>query len=184
MPSRDDEARLRILEAYERAKAADPTLTQGEFMMRGAPGSSLVRRDKNGNPIIRNGKTIPAAGHFKSEASAARYFRKIKTGERTGAAMERAGRAPRGNYQFRVRVDDRYISQNVIATGMSSTFDTAFVEAELKGPRRRDVEKIVARYRARYGKEEAAFDPNTMDVRPIRRARVTRYFRLERSGAG
>jgi len=61
MPSRDDEARLRILEAYERAKARNPQLTQGEFMMRGAPGATIEK----------------APGKFKNRESAARYFRKI-----------------------------------------------------------------------------------------------------------
>lgn len=160
MADRDDTARIRILEAYERAKAVNPSLTQGQFMRAGAPGSRV------------KGLT----GKFSNDESAARYFRKIKTGERTGGAMYREGAQTKGTlggFQFRVKLGNRYISQNIAMAGASSTFDIAAVEYELKRNRRKDVEKILARFRNKYGMEETAYDDADLDrleARPIARS--------------
>lgn len=161
MPSRDDKSRIRILEAYARAKEANPKLTQGQFMMAGAPGARVKK----------------APGEFKNEGTAARYFRKIKTGERTGGAMYRAGTQEKpgrniGLYQFKIRTSEgKYISQNLVVAGASSTFDNARVEYELKQNRRERVEAMVAHFRERYGQEEAEIDMDSLEARPVHHMR-------------
>jgi hypothetical protein len=161
MPDRNDKARFRILEAYERAKSANPAMTQGEFMLAGAPGS----RVKN------------LSGKFRSKDTAARYFRKIKTGERTGGEMYRQGTQEYpgrniGLFQFRVQTaEGQFISQNIEVAGGSSTFDVAAVEYELKANRRERIEAMVAHYRLRYGQEETEIDIDSLEARPIRHAR-------------
>lgn len=150
-----EKARLRYLEAYERAKAADPSITQGEFMRRGT----------HDLPI----------GKFKNDESAARYHRKIVKGERTGAAMVRAGTpkgAMRGSFQFRIRTTEgKFISQNISVEGGYSSFDVAAIEYELKRNRRDRVEAIVAYYRTAYGQEEQEIDLDSLEVRVIARQR-------------
>lgn len=153
MPDRNANARFRILEAYERAKEINPSMTQGEFMRAGAPGSRVKG----------------LVGRFKSDDSAARYFRKIKSGERTGGAMYEEGRqrGTLGSFQFRIKMRDRYISQNIAMVGGASTFDIAAVEYELKRNRRPDIEAIVAKYRAKYGQEFEPVDFESLEARPI-----------------
>lgn len=153
MPDRNSNARFRILEAYERAKAINPAMTQGEFMRAGAPGSRVEG----------------LVGKFKSDDSAARYFRKIKSGERTGGAMYEEGRSKGtiGSFQFRIKMRDRWISQNIAMVGGASTFDIAAVEYELKKNRRPDIEAIVAKYSAKYGQEFEPVDFETLEARPI-----------------
>lgn len=155
MPGRNDKARFRILESYERAKAINPAITQGEFMRAGAPGSRVEG----------------LVGRFKSNDSAARYFRKIKTGERTGGAMYEEGRSRGtiGSFQFRVKMRDRFISQNIAMVGGASTFDIAAVEYELKHnvERRNDIERLVGKYRQKYGQEFEPVDFESLTARPI-----------------
>lgn len=134
-------------------------------MMKGAPGATL---DK-------------APGKFRNRESAARYFRKIKSGERTGGAMYQAGVQKQviGNWQFRVKLGpDRYIGQNILAAGVRSTFDIPTVEHELLGPRRADVQAIISRFRERYGMEAAQFSDEDFDVRPIKRSKTLARMRL------
>jgi hypothetical protein len=162
--ARDDEARIRILEAYERARAYNPKITQGQFMLRGAPGQSIPK----------------APGKFKNEASAARYLRKIISGERTGGSMYTAGSSRRrggrtgGLFQFRIHLGtdasgtDRAISQNIMAydTG-NSTFDLSRIEDELRGPRRAEVQALIDKYRSKYGMEHVAVDAERITARPV-----------------
>ncbi len=158
MAERDDRARIRILEAYERAKVINPALTQGEFMRAGAPGSRVKG----------------LVGKFRSDDSAARYFRKIKTGERTGGAMYREGRqkGTLGSFQFRIKIAaDKWISQNIAVAGASSTFDIAAVEYELKRNRRERVRELIEAYRSKYAMEEMPIDLDALEVYPIHRVR-------------
>lgn len=155
MAGRDDDARWRILEAYSRAKQVDPTMTKGQFMRRGAPGAHITK----------------APGSFKNDESAARYFRKIVSGERTGGAMYRAGRE-KGNiglFQLRTKMGDRFISQNIVVAGGSSTFDIPAIEHELKTTRRNDTEKVIDKWRAKYGREDADMEDllRELEVRTI-----------------
>lgn len=175
MPYRQGEQRLRIIEAWQRAKRADPSMTQGRFMMAGAPGSRLSADEQ---------KRLRAPGRFKSKDSAARYLRKILTGERTGARMydygteEKPGRGV-GLFQFKIRTaEGKYISQNITATNARSTFDNAAIEYELKRNRRDKVEAMVAHFRERYGQEEAEIDIESLEVRPIARQRRPIRMRL------
>lgn len=154
MTVRNDKARIRILESYERAKKVDPTITQGQFMRSGAPGSRVEG----------------LVGRFRSDDSAARYFRKIRSGERTGGAMYEQGRAKGtlGSFQFRIKLGrERYITQNVAIAGTSSTFDIAAVEYEMKHRNRASVEKLIATYRAKYGMEQHEIDMDSLEVRQI-----------------
>jgi hypothetical protein len=168
MTDRDERARLRILQAFERAKATDPSITQGAFMRAGAPGSRV--------------KGLP--GKFKSDDSASRYFRKIRSGERTGGAMYRQGTEDLpgrmiGLFQFKVRTaEGRYISQNIDVAKAYSTFDNAAIEYELKRNQRTRVEAMIAAYRERYGQEEAEIDLDSLEVRPIRHQRRPIRMRL------
>lgn len=175
MPYREGEQRIRILEAYERAKRADPSMTQGRFMMAGAPGSRLSADEQ---------KRLKAPGRFKNKDSAARYLRKILTGERSGAKMydygteEKPGRGV-GLFQFKIRTaEGKYISQNIDVSGGRSTFDNAAIEYELKRNRRDRIEAMVAHYRDRYGQEEAELDIDSLEVRPIARQRRPIRMRL------
>lgn len=175
MPTSDDRARLRIIEAYERAKRANPAMTQAEFMRRGAPGSGMTREQQ---------EKLKAPGRFKNDDSAARYLRKILTGERTGGAMYRYGTEEKpgrgiGLFQFKIRTaEGKYISQNIDVAGGRSTFDIAAIEHELKRNRRERVEAMVAHYRERYGQEEAEIDIESLEVRPIARQRRPIRMRL------
>lgn len=148
MASRNEQARFRILEAYQRAKEVDPTLTQGQFIRAGAPG---MRQDKNDK--------IALPGKFKNDESAARYFRKIRAGERTGGSMFEEGRrnAQQGSFNVRIRIGKGpkdYISQNMTVFGAESSFDIYAVQHELKTTKRKDVEDMVLYYRNKYGYEE------------------------------
>lgn len=158
----DDRARLRILEAYERRKDYEAKrgrkLTQGQFMLQGAPGARL---DK-------------APGKFRNEESAARYFRKIKTGERSGGAMYRAGSQDKikGLFQLRWKRGpgkDDYVSQNITVAGASTTFDIPAIEDELRNQRPADVKKLIDQWRSKYGKEAYDVDPDDVEVRLIRK---------------
>jgi hypothetical protein len=155
MADRNNNARFRILEAYERAKTIDPSMTQGEFMRAGAPGSRVKG----------------LVGRFSNDESAARYFRKIKSGERTGGSMYEEGRSKGtiGSFQFRVRMKDRYISQNIAMVGGASTFDIYAVEHELRtNPQRRaDIERLVGKYRQKYGQEFEPVDFESLTARPV-----------------
>lgn len=164
-PQRDDKSRIAILEAYERAKAKNPRMTQAQFMMQGAPGASI----KN------------APGQFKSEEAASRYFRKIRSGERTGGAMYRAGRETGtiGLYQIRARLEGgKFISQNISVESAYSTFDIPAIEHDIKTNRRERVEAMIAHYRERYGQEEAEIDMDDVEVRTIRHQRKPIRMRL------
>lgn len=148
---RDDKSRMRYLLAYERAKVADPSITQGQFLRRGT-------------------HDLPV-GKFRNDESAARYHRKIVSGERTGGAMVRAGTpkgAVRGHFQFRIRTAaGHFVSQNIEVAGGYSSFDTAAIEYELKRNRRDRIEAMVAHFRARYGQEETEIDLDSLEVRVI-----------------
>ena len=164
MPSRDDEARLRILEAYERAKARNPQLTQGEFMMRGAPGATIEK----------------APGKFKNRESAARYFRKIRDRERTGGAMFRAGeeKGVVGLYQVQLPLrSGQYVSQNMTVVQARSTFDIPAVEDELRRNLPAFREKL-QRYKSKYDVASIDFDPSQLSVRTIRHQRQPIRMRL------
>lgn len=148
------DSRQRIMEAYERAKTADPSLTQGQFMRHGAPGYELEG----------------APGKFKNDDSAARYFRKIRSGERSGAAMYESGRGKgeTGNYQLRARLfDGRIISQNIAVAGGTSSFDVPAIEHQLKTQRAEQVEAMILHYQSRYGMESTEVDMESVDVRLI-----------------
>lgn len=131
-------------------------MTQGEFMRRGAPGASLDN----------------APGKFSSNESAARYFRKIVSGERTGGAMYRAGRehGTVGIFQIKSKIGGRHISQNITVTSGFSTFDIPAIEHELKTTRRKEAEQLADKYRTRYGMEDAdvADFLDEMEVRTIK----------------
>lgn len=158
MASRDSNARFRILEAYARAKEANPSLTQAEFMRAGTRGLK--------------------AGKFTTDDSAARYLRKIIKGERTGGAMYREGTQLKpgrgvGLFQFRVTTGEgKVISQNIaVAGGAASTFDNAAVEYELRHSHRERIEAIIAHYRERYGQEAVEIDLDSLETRPIHHQR-------------
>jgi len=168
MADRNDQARLRILQAYERARAVDPSITQGQFMRAGAPGSRVTN----------------LAGKFRTDDSAARYFRKIRSGERTGGTMYRQGTEEGpgrmvGLFQFKIRTDDgRFISQNITVAGAVSSFDNAAIEYELKRNRRDRIEAMVAAYRERYGQEHGDIDIDSLEARPIHHQRKPIRMRL------
>jgi len=175
MPQRDDVARQRIKEAYERAKRADPSMTQARFMRAGAPGSRMSAEQQ---------EKLKAPGRFRNDDSAARYLRKIMSGERTGGAMYRYGTEEKpgrgvGLFQFKIRTaEGKYISQNIDVAGGRSTFDIAAIEHELKRNHRDRVEAMVAHFRERYGQEEAEIDIESLEVRPIARQRRPIRMRL------
>lgn len=137
-------------------------------MREGAPGAKLK----------------DAPGKFRNEESAARYFRKIKTGERSGGAMYRAGEEPKfkGLFQVRLRYgegDRDFVSQNITVAQGDSTFDIPAVEHQLRTTRRDDLRQTVNYYRNRYGAAEYAFDPDEdMEVRTIRMQRRPIRMRL------
>lgn len=162
MAARDDEARLRILAAYDRAKRANPKMTQAQFMRAGAPGS----------------QTEGLVGKFNNDESAARYFRKIKSGERTGGAMYREGKVHQGLFQLRAKFAGQYISQNILVAGAPSSFDAYAIEEDIKQNRRANVEKMVARFRQRYGKDDAELDLASLSVRTIRHQKRPVQMRL------
>jgi len=163
MPTRDDESRIRILEAYAKAKRADPRLTQGQFMMHGAPGSNFD-----------DAKT----GRFANEKSAARYFRKVKSGQRTGGAMyrESAAKSKAGLFQaklkLREQVDghDQYVSQNIMVAGGRTTFDLVAAETEFRKPENfKKFQAQLRKYKDKYAVAAMDFDPSSLELRPIRR---------------
>lgn len=162
MADRDEQARLRILAAYERAKRENPSMTQADFMLAGAPGS----------------QQSGLAGRFHNRESAARYFRKIRSGERTGGAMYREGEVKQGMFQLRAKFGDKHVSQNILVANAPSSFDTYAVEQEIKRNRREDVEKIVAYFRARYGKEDVTMDMASIRVRRVEHQRRMPTMRL------
>lgn len=166
MAFRHNDSAIRIMEAYEAAKKNDPTLSQGQFLRQGAPG---FRLDK-------------APGKFKSDDSAARYFRKIRSGERSGAAMYEAAQPSsniRGLFQFKVRLEDgRFISQNITVAGGTSTFDIPNIEHQLRGNKAEQVEELVRHYQQRYEMAEAEIDMETLEVRPIATQRKSIRMRL------
>ncbi len=165
---RDEKARLRILEAYERAKRVDPSITQGAFMRAGAPGSRVEG----------------LVGKFRSDDSASRYFRKIRSGERTGGSMYRQGteEGPGRNvglFQLRTRIGkDKYITQNITVAGGRSTFDIAAVEAEIRKSHKAEVERIIRAYRDKYGIEQEEIDLDAIEARTIRHQREPIRMRL------
>lgn len=120
---------------------------------------------------MRRGTHDLDVGKFKNDESAARYHRKIVSGERTGGAMVRAGTpkaAQRGLFQFRIRTAaGQFISQNISVAGGYTSFDEAAVEYELKRNRRDRIEAMVAYFRQRYGQEEAEIDVDSLEVRVI-----------------
>jgi len=155
MAGRDDDARWRILEAYSRAKQVDPTITRGEFMRRGAPGAHLPK----------------TPGKFKDDESAARYFRKIVSGERTGGAMYRAGRE-KGNiglFQIRGKLGDRFISQNIMVAGGS--LDVRYPRDRARTPYDTTERhgEVIDKHRAKYGMEDADVEDllRELEVRTI-----------------
>jgi len=159
--ARDERARLRILEAYERAKGVDPSITQGQFMRAGAPGSRV-------EGLI---------GRFRSDDTAARYFRKIRSGERTGGAMYRQGteEGPGRNiglFQIKTQIGpDRFISQNITVAGGRSTFDYAAIESEIRLNHRAEMMRIIRAYRDKYGIEQEEIDLDAIEARTIRHQR-------------
>lgn len=167
MPLQYD-SRVEILLAYERARKADPSITQGQFMRAGAPGSRM--------------KGLP--GNFKSDDSAARYFRKIRSGERTGGAMYKAGsqHGPGRNvglFQLHAKIGpDRFISRNLSVGNGSSTFDIPAIESEIRKNHRTEVAAIVALYRSRYGVEGEDFDMDEIEVKAVRHQRKYQHIAL------
>lgn len=195
MALRRIDSRQRILEAYERAKSNDPTLTQGRFMRQGAPGytfetyRTLDRYERVGEgrkaySRLIPGKHIRAPGKFKSDDSAARYFRKIRSGERSGAAMYEAGTQDKpgrniGLFQVRARLaDGRVISQNIDVSGAMSTFDDINIEYLIKTRNADRMEALILHYQSRYGMDETDVDMESLEVRPIHHQRRPIRMRL------
>lgn len=120
-------------------------------------------------------------GKFKDDATAARYFRKVKSGERTGGTMYRAGSQDKpgrsvGLFQVKLQLGkDRYISQNVTVAGASSSFDIYSVEQEMKKAHRQDLTNIIEWYRGKYGMEKQEVDEDAilddLEARAIRHQR-------------
>lgn len=162
-----DEARVEILAAYERAKRANPRLTQAQFIMEGSP-----------------------KGHFKSEEAASRYFRKIRSGERTGGNLYRESveQTRQGQYQVRVKVagvgdkrgrDGDWVSINLATAGARSSFDIPAIQDTLRQPANaaRFVEKL-QKFKKTYDLRKMQPDMRTLQVVPIRRQRKSVSLRL------
>jgi hypothetical protein len=157
----------RVRDAYERAKANNPRLTQGEFAratMGVSGGRSLKQKPGESERIFRR----------RQDESAARYLRLVAYPTdyqgRTARALIR--RADRGGYQnIELRADDGTVrSFNAEISGLSRIEAYDMLQ-------RAEFDKVVAeqlaRWRAQYQGETVSGDPDdyTVSMRPIRRQR-------------
>lgn len=151
-----------IIARYEYAKSRDPKMTQGRFFRSGT------------------------GDRFKSDESAARYFRLLKEGKRsgnvlwnesTGRIVTRKGRrvfvsppSNRNNYQVLVRdANGNVRSFNIGAIGGRSSFDIAILDDEVR--RRKDVLQAKAKeWAQRYGIKENDINVEDFEIRKTRRA--------------
>lgn len=161
MPDRDDEARLRILSAYERARSLDPSLTQGEYMRRVAPS------------------------RFKSESAASRFVTRLRRGEVDDEAAriveeDRKNTRP-SLFRAMVRLEDgRWVSQNLAVTDARGALDAPSVEAEMRQPKNiADLQKSLARYKSKYNVAEMNFDPSSLRVEAMQHQNQPIRMRLD-----
>lgn len=151
-----------IIARYEYAKSRDPKLTQGKFFRAGT------------------------GDRFKNEESAARYFRLLKEGKRsgnvlwsesTGRIVTRKGRrvyttppVNPNNYQVMVRDRQGNVrSFNIGAIGGRSSFDIVVLDDEVR--RRKDVLQAKAKeWAQRYGIKENDINIEDFEIRKTRRA--------------
>jgi hypothetical protein len=151
---RDDTAeRVRI--AYYKAKAANPKLTQREFAAKALP--SVTKKERK-----------PESGE--------RYLRLILKGERSGREIVAKGsRTDAGGFRdrFQVVVKDKAgnaRSLNLVGLGAKSTLDIPLLETEL----RNRPELLAAKrdeWARRYKIEQEDFDPDSFEIRRVRRHR-------------
>lgn len=126
-PRQPEDARREIESAYQRAKAANPRLTRGEYYRKASPTFS-ARYDEAKSPAERK----------RIEQSAARYERLIRQGKRTGrVTVEKAYEYTTGygQDQYQVIVFDAYgnaHSFNIRAVGGRSTLDIPLLEQRIR----------------------------------------------------
>lgn len=119
-----------IAAAYQRAKLADPSLTQGEYAVRAYP--TISERYEKAR------RRADAKEMRRIEQSGARYHRLVLKGQRTGHVNIERGAANRTGGQvdlFQVFVpygDDKYASFDLTAVGARSSFDIPTIEARLR----------------------------------------------------
>jgi len=145
------DTRSEILTRWRAAKKADPSLTRGEFMMKGSPG------------------------HYKNKNSAAAYLRVLESGKRSGSvlwAQSTRTEAGASASDYQVMVKDRSgnaRSFDLTVVGGGSTFDVPVVETRLKADRKALVKKQRA-WARRY-----AIDKNDLFIDDITVRRVSRH---------
>lgn len=164
----------RIVAAYERAKRANPKLSQGEFMQAARPGQ------------------------YKSRESAGRYFRLLREGKRSGkhvwyeATGERVYSEERKRWErvdrgaepeiFQLIVTDKAGNKrsfNIGGAGGRSAFDVAAMQAKLE--QRPDlIDKKAREWASRYDIQLSDLQTDQYEIRHVRQAKayVAEWFKI------
>lgn len=151
--SPDAKARAGYVAAWNRAKKANPSLTQAEFVNEGRSRAGLNRLAPD---------------------SASRYHRKIIAGERTGSEIWKRATEPmeKGLYQVQWRdpTSGRYFSVNLSVANATSTFDIVSIENELR-EKPKVVADIITRFQSKYWMEAADIRSMRFSIRQVAKQR-------------
>lgn len=109
-----------------------------------------------------------------SPDTAARYHRKIISGERTGSDIWKRATEPveKGLYQAQWidPATGKHYSVNLSVANAKSTFDIVAIEAEMRA-QPATIAQIVDRFRLRYGDEAAHLQASKFSIRQIAKQR-------------